>query len=383
MPLILLTLFTLIANIQAKTQEKRQTSGIILPMKQRHWLPIIEFTNMVPDETQTPFPPVIRLFLRSICSQSLYFSTSRTSLELPFLPVRLGVTPVLQQRVFEFDGWLAPFRTTDWVSTATGILCMKSPNIPNDPFANFLSRFPSKVISFWFTDEQTNGDVTVGELSVGMLNEARMGRTRITFPLKSLTFDDQEHQAPGWITRDAYSLKLGSREYPDIGNHLVFAFVGYGLRVPDDVFQMIVKELKTERKKALIQSKPTMPEEILMNIYEYADTKRVIRFDCQYAPKLPDLQFGELKIPKEMLYMKNNGGKCSLLVSANQGQDRHIFFGSSILQQYVFSVDFNSPGDEFAMFASKRTPADTILDASEIALGCIRDGIIVSGCTIA
>ena len=380
-------------EVTNSTIERRQLGdGFILPLKSLDGYLGIVFRNRIPELGLQDSS--LKMLITSSCRQSNYFATAPPNSILSPMRVSLGIKPldntIYKHSELVLNGKLRALtpRQEDTGGNAMGQFCVKSIGLPRDPFRKLMAKVRRKRISFWFgsvdeTTDQSDDLPIVAEMGIGTLNERRMGRgSAIRFELKSMDFNDP-NAAKLWKTKVPVPLKL-NREQIDNCDLSFLLNIGE-LVVPQEMFQMIVKPLKLQKQEALSNSLKGIPETLVSHINEYADTKKMRRFDCKDVLKLPDLQFGQLRIPRQLLSIEEDG-QCFLVVtpsSYESSQTCNVFVGSYIIEKFHFSVDFTNVGEEFVQFASRKLGRNEKMSSQSNSLkSCISKGLSDIGCAV-
>ena len=363
------------------------TGGVLLPIKVFDSGFGVELTNSNFASTVNSVPRVLNMKLSSDCKSSSYY-TENTVNFLSVL-VSLMVTPIVQGRSLFFSGELRPVSR---IASKTGILCVKSINIPRDPFNSLMSRFPLKVVSFWFGSPLSNQIVrraTIGEIGFGTMNERRMGvGLRSKFLLKSLISHQPVNHPnilpPGWITRNTVQMQAAGFAIPYGTCRAVFSLGIDNLLVPPTVYKVISKYLKRSIRNAMLHQ--ALPIDVLSKVHEFAD-EPVTKLDCGEYENLPDLQLDDLHIPKRMLFLKISDDKCQLLVSPHEtGGDECLFIvGNLFISKFHFLVDYTSPEGEYAQFSIRRdaNAENDETQMEDVPTSCLGKAFKgKSGCTI-
>lgn len=347
------------------TLVKRQFSGAVFPLKLVAGRVGIEVINTMTQPNSDLFPQKMRMLVAGHCRKSVYFSNPSDG-DRPTVTLELGLRKMHSEGGFIMKGSIASQRAPRMLQPGDphGLFCVKSTNIPQNPFTELMHPFRTKVISFWFSTLEVSSNIdipTIGEFSVGSLNEDRIDvGPRVRFPLLPLQVDPA-NMPNEWLTQTGVEILVGGRAVYDVPCYLTFDFEYIGLYLPKQVYNEVVKGLQLEKHQAIAESLDFIPNDLVTQVQDHLRTNRMRRFDCKDVNKIPDLQFGDLRISRNMLYVAKRNGKCQLTFEAVRTDEDEICyaaFGTSILRHWHFSVDFSVPGSEVAMFAPRKVGVD-------------------------
>ena len=361
--LFLVTLIsaTAIENIDANSTIAKREFGetALLPIKMIKGFISFEFlSSQSSSRVDEPRQPV-KMMLRSICHSSMYFDVPSPNTPLQALNLNLVANTIGEPHNLAFGGLVGPkVRQENIDESITGEFCIKSPYIPHDPFTNLMFKYPNKIFSLWFGKVDVADTATIGEFSVGSINEKRIAEgPRIRFPLIRLNYQPN-NMPPSLITKNPVELRVNDRLRPE-ACRLVFSYESPYVILPREAYNEIVQQLQNVKKEALVDSRPDFPLDLLNVIHDYGTAKMMRRFDCADASKIPDLKFGEWKIESKTLYSAKQG-KCMLLVKPvdlREGKLCTFMVGNQVLRNVHFSVESNSIYHHFAIVSPRKSAA--------------------------